>query len=329
MLQVTQPSESHPRPSTRSPWLRARCWRGAGVPATRKPSPTLHPIALAAGALLVWCWCARNPLKAIPDPPPNRLGCGRRAPEVIIGWQYSTPCDMWSLACVVFEMVTGDLLFDPQVWVGVAGGIERWPGSLLFDPQHVWVDVGWAGRPAVLTRKCGLGRAAARRQRNNVFWQHAHQPSAAPLLGSRGLQAGILAANRIALCGAFTHTHSVAHTRNVARRATATAAATTALAVQDRKSWMEYVLCLCRKEAQPPPPLPPPERDMHALLTLHTSTRAGGREVRPRRRPPGAVPGAAGEDATSGAHPLATQTRPPPHPPCSPLLGKRGRVHYP
>lgn len=37
-----------------------------------------------------------------------------RSPEVILGAKYSTPADMWSLACVVFELVTGDLLFDPK-----------------------------------------------------------------------------------------------------------------------------------------------------------------------------------------------------------------------
>lgn len=30
-----------------------------------------------------------------------------RSPEVLLGAKYSTPCDMWSLACVVFELVTG------------------------------------------------------------------------------------------------------------------------------------------------------------------------------------------------------------------------------
>lgn len=34
--------------------------------------------------------------------------------QVILGAPYSTPADMWSLACMVFELVTGDHLFDPR-----------------------------------------------------------------------------------------------------------------------------------------------------------------------------------------------------------------------
>jgi serine/threonine protein kinase len=37
-----------------------------------------------------------------------------RSPEVIIGAKYSTCADMWSLACIIFELLTGDLLFDPH-----------------------------------------------------------------------------------------------------------------------------------------------------------------------------------------------------------------------
>jgi len=37
-----------------------------------------------------------------------------RSPEVILGATYDTSADMWSLACMVFELVTGDLLFDPH-----------------------------------------------------------------------------------------------------------------------------------------------------------------------------------------------------------------------
>ncbi|KAH6793583.1 ser/arg-rich protein kinase 4 [Perilla frutescens var. hirtella] len=37
-----------------------------------------------------------------------------RCPEVILGSKYSTSADMWSFACICFEMVTGDVLFDPH-----------------------------------------------------------------------------------------------------------------------------------------------------------------------------------------------------------------------
>ncbi|KAG5179961.1 serine threonine protein kinase [Tribonema minus] len=37
-----------------------------------------------------------------------------RSPEVIVGMSYDTTADMWSLACIVFELLTGDLLFDPR-----------------------------------------------------------------------------------------------------------------------------------------------------------------------------------------------------------------------
>jgi serine/threonine-protein kinase SRPK3 len=37
-----------------------------------------------------------------------------RSPEVLMGSGYDTSADIWSLACMVFELVTGDYLFDPK-----------------------------------------------------------------------------------------------------------------------------------------------------------------------------------------------------------------------
>jgi hypothetical protein len=37
-----------------------------------------------------------------------------RAPEVLLGQKYDTSADMWSLGCMTFELLTGDLLFDPR-----------------------------------------------------------------------------------------------------------------------------------------------------------------------------------------------------------------------
>ena len=37
-----------------------------------------------------------------------------RSPEVIIGAKYNTSADIWSFACMIFEMLTGDFLFEPR-----------------------------------------------------------------------------------------------------------------------------------------------------------------------------------------------------------------------
>lgn len=37
-----------------------------------------------------------------------------RSPEVILGDGYSTPIDLWSTACMIFELLTGEFLFDPK-----------------------------------------------------------------------------------------------------------------------------------------------------------------------------------------------------------------------
>lgn len=37
-----------------------------------------------------------------------------RGPEVILGINYNETADLWSFACMLFEMLTGDFLFDPK-----------------------------------------------------------------------------------------------------------------------------------------------------------------------------------------------------------------------
>ncbi|CAO3649278.1 unnamed protein product [Mucor hiemalis] len=37
-----------------------------------------------------------------------------RSPEVIVGAKWTTEADMWSMACLIFELLTGEFLFDPR-----------------------------------------------------------------------------------------------------------------------------------------------------------------------------------------------------------------------
>mmetsp|Transcript_25469 Transcript_25469/g.19219 ORF Transcript_25469/g.19219 Transcript_25469/m.19219 type:complete len:151 (+) Transcript_25469:1360-1812(+) len=37
-----------------------------------------------------------------------------RGPEVMLGIDYDASADIWSFACMIFELITGDFLFDPR-----------------------------------------------------------------------------------------------------------------------------------------------------------------------------------------------------------------------
>jgi len=68
-----------------------------------------------------------------------------RSPEVIVGAPYDTSTDIWSIACIVFELVTGDYLFDPK---------EDEYGHHSRDEDHLALIIELLGpMPRVLTRE--------------------------------------------------------------------------------------------------------------------------------------------------------------------------------
>ncbi|XP_018680472.1 uncharacterized protein LOC135583240 isoform X1 [Musa acuminata AAA Group] len=63
-----------------------------------------------------------------------------RAPEVIIGLGYSFSVDMWSFACIAFELATGDLLFAPKNSPEFTEDESLISGSLGSDDGTSWKD---------------------------------------------------------------------------------------------------------------------------------------------------------------------------------------------
>ncbi|KAL6748122.1 kinase-like domain-containing protein, partial [Haematococcus lacustris] len=83
---------------------------GAGAPLLSIPGLSFEELATVACKLVDFgnaCWTHKQFTADIQTRQ-------YRSPEVILGARYSTPCDMWSLACMLFELITGDLLFDPR-----------------------------------------------------------------------------------------------------------------------------------------------------------------------------------------------------------------------
>ncbi|KAI5403420.1 Serine/threonine-protein kinase afc3, variant 2 [Lathyrus oleraceus] len=57
-----------------------------------------------------------------------------RAPEVILGVGWSTPCDLWSVGCILFELCTGEALFQTHENLEHLAMMERVLGPL---PEHM------------------------------------------------------------------------------------------------------------------------------------------------------------------------------------------------
>lgn len=44
--------------------------------------------------------------------------CYYRSPEILLGLDYGIECDMWALGCTIYELLTGQILFDPNDFEG-------------------------------------------------------------------------------------------------------------------------------------------------------------------------------------------------------------------
>jgi serine/threonine-protein kinase SRPK3 len=85
-----------------------------------------------------------------------------RAPEIIIGCNYHYESDLWSVGCIIFELLTGFLLFDPE------------PKPLNKDFHHLFLIEKQVGIiPKIMIEKSKRGR---------LFYELPNAPNTLPLL---------------------------------------------------------------------------------------------------------------------------------------------------
>ena len=133
--------------------------------------------------------------------------------QVILGGKYSTPADMWSLACIAFELVTGDLLFDPRsgddydrdedhlaLFMELIGRIPKKVSSARFLSCLEKSTATQSGRHVALARRrrtCSLSHRPVRqlkRRRRVRVWQRAlERRRDNPTLSRRACSAGLRA----------------------------------------------------------------------------------------------------------------------------------------
>uniref|UniRef100_A0AAQ4QK32 non-specific serine/threonine protein kinase n=1 Tax=Gasterosteus aculeatus aculeatus TaxID=481459 RepID=A0AAQ4QK32_GASAC len=111
--------QGHICPVFSSTTLSPRLWRSpsmnqrpSGVLIVHVPLDLLKPqnadkILIKIADLGNACWVHKHFTEDIQT-------CQYRSVEVLIGAHYDTAADIWSTACMAFELATGDYLFDPQ-----------------------------------------------------------------------------------------------------------------------------------------------------------------------------------------------------------------------
>eukprot|EP01062_Namystynia_karyoxenos_P066251 TRINITY_DN60214_c0_g1_i1.p1 TRINITY_DN60214_c0_g1~~TRINITY_DN60214_c0_g1_i1.p1 ORF type:complete len:901 (+),score=177.24 TRINITY_DN60214_c0_g1_i1:83-2704(+) len=97
-----------------------------------------------------------------------------RAPEIVLGIDFGPKTDIWSLACVVFEMVTGEFLFDPKTHSHVTDEISM-------DREHLAEMAEVIGSPdPEWIRSCDGAYLSRYFDEDGVFKPDPRRPSSLP-----------------------------------------------------------------------------------------------------------------------------------------------------